>query len=72
MGRRHHRTVFKNAEGVRITVNGTRYEAMINEFLLQKIHAKSLVYVDKPQSIDALGAKITRVINVIPADMLGA
>ena len=28
---------FKNAEGVRVTVNGTRYKAMINEFLLPKI-----------------------------------
>ena len=31
---------------------------------------KSIVYVDKPQSFDALEAKITRVINGIPADML--
>ena len=28
---------FKNAEGVRATVNGTRYRAMITEFLLPKI-----------------------------------
>ena len=33
-------------------------------------YVKSLVYVDKPQSIDALKANITRVINGIPADML--
>ena len=33
-------------------------------------YVKSLVYVDKLQSIDALEANITRVINGIPADML--
>ena len=33
-------------------------------------YVKSLVYVDKPQSIDALQANITRVINGILADML--
>ena len=33
-------------------------------------YVKSLVYVDKPQSIDALEANITRVIKSIPADML--
>ena len=33
-------------------------------------YVKSLVYVDRPQSIDALKANITRVINGIPADML--
>ena len=31
---------------------------------------KSLVYIAKPQSIDALEANITRVINGIPADIL--
>ena len=31
---------------------------------------KSLVYDDKPQSIDELEANITRVINGISADML--
>ena len=34
------------------------------------MYVKSLVYVDKPQSIDELKANITRVINRIPADML--
>ena len=33
-------------------------------------YVKSLVYVDKPESIDALEANITRVINGIPVDML--
>ena len=33
-------------------------------------YLKSLAYVDKPQSIDALEANITRVINGISADML--
>ena len=33
-------------------------------------YVKSLVHVDKPQSIDALEVNITRVINGIPADML--
>ena len=121
---------FKNEAGLRVTVNGIRYRAMINEFLLPKIHdigvddlwfqqdgatchtaretidllnehfneqvisrngpvnwpprscdltpldyflwgyVKSKVYTDKPQSIDALEANITRVINGIPADML--
>ena len=28
---------FKNAERVRVTVNGAHYRAMINEFLLPKI-----------------------------------
>ena len=28
---------FKNAEGMRVTVNGARYSTMINEFLLPKI-----------------------------------
>lgn len=121
---------FKNAEGVRVTVNGPRYRAMINEFLLPKIqdigvadlwfqqdgatchtandtiallretfdeniisrrgpvnwpprscdltpldyflwgYVKSLVYVDKPETIEALEANITRAIRGIPADML--
>lgn len=121
---------FKNANGVRVTVNGDRYRAMINEFLLPKIqdigvadmwfqqdgatchtahstidllketfeeniisrngpvnwpprscdltpldyflwgYVKSLVYVDKPQTIDALEANIIRVIGGIPAEML--
>ena len=29
--------LFKNAEGVRVAVNGAWYRAMINEFLLSKI-----------------------------------
>ena len=33
-------------------------------------YMKSLNYVDKPQSIDALEVNITSVINGIPADML--
>ena len=33
-------------------------------------YVKSLVHVDKPQSIDALEANITRVINGTSADML--
>ena len=33
-------------------------------------YVKSVVYVDKPQSINSLEANITRVINGIPADML--
>ena len=32
-------------------------------------YVKSVVYVDKPQSINALEANIARVINGIPADM---
>ena len=28
---------FKNTEGVRVTANGARYRAMINEFFLPKI-----------------------------------
>ena len=119
----------RNAEGVRVTANGARYRAMINEFLLPKTqdigisdlwfqqdratchtagetidllkenfheqiisrngpvnwpprsfdltpldyflwgYVKSLVYVNKPQSIDALEANITQVIKGIPADM---
>ena len=33
-------------------------------------YLKSLVYIDKPQSIPALEANITRVINGISAEML--
>ena len=33
-------------------------------------YVKSLVYVNKPQSIDALETNITRVINGISADIL--
>ena len=121
---------FKNAEGECVIVNGARYRAMTNGFLLPKVqdigvadlwfqldgatchtagetidllkenfhyqiisrngpvnwppsscdltpleyflwgYVKWLVHVDKPQSIDALEANITRAINGITVDML--
>ena len=49
---------------------GETIDLLKENFHEQIISRSGLVYVDKPESIDALEVNITRVINVIPADML--
>ncbi|GFV72037.1 transposable element Tcb2 transposase [Trichonephila clavipes] len=76
---------FKNDEGHNVTVNGDRYRAMITNFFIPELnnhdvqklwfqqdggYVKSLVYADKPQTLDHLEDNIRRVIADIRPQML--
>ncbi|GFV06829.1 transposase [Trichonephila clavipes] len=75
---------FKNDEGHNVTVNGDRYRAMITNFFIpelnnhdvfrscgsNKMAQQSLVYADKPQTLDHLEDNIRRVIADIQPQML--
>ncbi|GFV90180.1 transposable element Tc3 transposase [Trichonephila clavipes] len=64
---------FKNDEGHNVTVNGDRYRAMITNFFIPELNnhdVQSLVYVDKPQTLDHLEDNIRRVIADIRPQML--
>ncbi|GFV03638.1 uncharacterized protein TNCV_1875861 [Trichonephila clavipes] len=71
---------FKNDEGHNVTVNGDRYRAMITNFFIPELNNhdvqelwfhKSLVYADKPQTLDHFKDNICRVIADIRPQMLG-
>ncbi|GFW73602.1 hypothetical protein TNCV_1540571 [Trichonephila clavipes] len=74
---------FKNDEGHNVTVNGDWYRAMITNFFIPELnnhdvqeeyflwgYVKSLVYADKPQTLDHLEDNIRRVIADIRPQML--
>ncbi|GFU68037.1 uncharacterized protein TNCV_2823801 [Trichonephila clavipes] len=64
---------FKNDEGHNVTVNGDRYRAMITNFFIPELNnhdVQSLVYADKPQTLDHLEDNIRRVIADMRPEML--
>ncbi|GFU84862.1 uncharacterized protein TNCV_2128031 [Trichonephila clavipes] len=65
---------FKNDEGHNVTVNGDRYRAMITNFFIPELNnhdvQESLVYTDKPQTLDHLEDNIRHVIADIRPQML--
>ncbi|GFV25130.1 hypothetical protein TNCV_591961 [Trichonephila clavipes] len=73
---------FQNDEGHNVTVNGDRYRAMITNFFIPELNnhdvqelwfqqdGASLVYADKPQTLDHLEDNIRRVIVDIRPQML--
>ncbi|GFV68648.1 putative transposase [Trichonephila clavipes] len=62
---------FKNDEGHNVTVNGDRYRAMITNFFIPELNNHdSLVYADKPQTLDHLEDNIRRVIADMRPQML--
>ncbi|GFV77292.1 transposable element Tc3 transposase [Trichonephila clavipes] len=64
---------FKNDEGHNVTANGDRYRAMITNFFIPELNnhdVQSLVYADKPQTLDHLEDNMRRVIADIRPQML--